>query len=301
MVKPHCGPGDKQGQSHFLRASAVLSGEMQQAIVIMFIAMSMIPAGDSAGKLLSANLGVAPVFVAWSRFVIGALLVLPFVKPGVFRLLLDWRICLRAGVLAVGITSIQFALQTAEIATVFAAFFVGPIFSYVLASLFLREPITLLRSVLIIAGFGGVLMVVRPGYGGEPGVIWAVVAGLCYGVFLTMSRWLSGVGTPVALTFTQLFLSALFLLPFGLATLPPATVPIAGLTLASAFFSMMANLLLLYAYRIAPATRLAPLVYFQLIAAVALGWTIFGDLPDLYTWAGLAVILSTGIASTRLR
>ena len=75
----------------------------------------------------------------------------------------------------------------------------------------------------------------------------------------------------------------------------------AALTLASAFCSMAGNLLLLYAYRIANATRLAPLVYFQLIAAVVLGWMIFGNLPDAFTWAGLAVIIGAGLASARLR
>jgi len=274
---------------------------MQRAALIMFVAMSLIPAGDSAGKLLSSSLGVAPIFVAWSRFVLGALMILPFISPSAFGLLRDWRVWLRALVLACGISSIQMALQTADLATVFAAFFIGPIFSYILAVIFLREPVTPVRSVLIVTGFAGVLLVVRPGMGGEAGVIWAAIAGLCYGTFLTMSRWLSGIGTPIALTFTQLLLSALILLPFGLMNLPEATAPIATLTLASAFCSMMGNLLLLYAYRIANATRLAPLVYFQLIAAVGFGWSIFGDLPDAYTWAGLAVILASGIASTRLR
>ena len=274
---------------------------MQRAILIMFVAMSMIPAGDSAGKLLSGTYGVAPVFVAWSRFALGALLVLPFINPNAFGLLLDWRVWLRAAVLSCGITSIQTALQTAEIATVFAAFFVGPMFSYLLAIIFLREPVTPLRSLLIVLGFLGVLLVVRPGVGGEPGVLWAMAAGLFYGAFLTMSRWLSGIGTPIALTFTQLILSAFFLLPFGITYVPEITLPIAGLTLVSALGSMLGNLLLLYAYRITPATRLAPLVYFQLIAAVILGWAIFNDLPDAYTWAGLAVIIGAGLTSAKLR
>lgn len=274
---------------------------MQRAVLIMFVAMSLIPAGDSAGKLLSGTFGVAPVFVAWSRFAVGAVLIAPFVQPSAFRLLGNWRIWLRAMVLSGGITSIQTALQTAEIATVFAAFFVAPLISYILATVFLREPVTILRSLLIALGFCGVLLVVRPGMGGEPGVIWAVVAGTLYGIFLTMSRWLADAGTPIAMTFTQLLLSAFFLLPLGLAHLPTFTPTTAALTVASALGSMLGNLMLLYAYRIAPATKLAPLVYFQLIAAVILGWAIFNDLPDAYTWAGLAIIISAGLFSARLR
>ncbi|MEP5732175.1 MAG: DMT family transporter [Sulfitobacter sp.] len=274
---------------------------MHRAVLIMFVAMSLIPAGDSAGKWMSNEMGVAPVFVAWSRFALGTVLVLPFLTHDTLKLFRDWRVWLRAAALAGGITCVQIALQTADVATVFAAFFIGPMFSYVLAATFLREPVTLLRSILILIGFGGVLLVVRPGMGGDAGVLWAMTAGLFYGAFLTMSRWLTGVGTPIALTFSQLTISALLLLPFGLTQLPPFSAPIAALTFTSAFFSMLGNLLLLYAYRISAATKLAPLVYFQLIAAVILGWTIFGALPDAYTWAGLAVIITTGLASTRLR
>lgn len=92
----------------------------------------------------------------------------------------------------------------------------------------------------------------------------------------------------------------LLLLPLGITRLPTLSPEVSALTLASALFSMLGNLLLLYAYRIAAATRLAPLVYFQLIAAVLLGWTIFGDLPDLFTLAGLALIIGAGLASARL-
>ena len=277
---------------------------MQRAIPIMFIAMSLIPAGDSAGKILTGSLGVAPVFVAWSRFALGALMVLPFLPRGTWALMRDKRLWLRAATLAAGITCIQTALQTEDIANVFAAFFIGPMFSYLLAALFLRERITLLRSALILLGFLGVLLVVRPGMGGSSGgagLLFAVAAGLFYGVFLTMSRWLSDLAPPLALTFTQLAMSALMLLPLGLLNLPPATLPVAGLAGASALFSMLGNLLLLFAYRRAPATRLAPLVYFQLIAAVLLGLFLFNTLPDALTWAGLAVIIAAGITSARLR
>ncbi len=274
---------------------------MQRAVFIMFVAMSLIPLGDSAGKLLTSQHGAAPVFVAWSRFVIGALALAPFLPRGSLSILRDWRIWLRAATLAAGITSIQTALQTEAVATVFAAFFVGPLFSYALAAIFLREPVSYLRTALVFLGFLGVLIVVRPGAGMTIGTGWAVVAGLCYGAFLTQSRWLSHLAPPLPLTFSQMAISAVLLAPVGLIWLPAPTAAVAGLTLTSGLSSMLGNLLLLFAYRLSPATRLAPLIYFQLVAAVALGWSIFGNLPDAWTWVGLVVILGAGIASTRLR
>jgi len=129
---------------------------MQRAVLIMFLAMSLIPTGDSAGKLLSGTYDTAPIFVAWSRFVVGAALILPFIPRSAWLLLRNWRIWLRAGTLAAGISCIQVALQLEEIATVFSAFFIGPLISYVLAVVFLREPVTLLRSALVLMGFLGV-------------------------------------------------------------------------------------------------------------------------------------------------
>ncbi len=274
---------------------------MQRAVLIMFVAMSLIPSGDTAGKLMTSTMGVVPVFVAWSRFALGALLVFPFLPKNSMMLLRNWRVWVRATLLAGGITSIQMALQTTDIATVFAAFFVGPMFSYVLATVFLREPVTVMRSLLVVLGFAGVLLVVRPGMGGDLGVLWAVLAGLFYGGFLTMSRWLGQIAPPMALIFTQLLIAGIITLPFGILHLPAMTAPIAALTLISAACSMLGNLLLLYAYRLAPATKLAPLVYFQLIAATLLGWSVFGNLPDSFTWAGLVLIIGAGLVSARIR
>ncbi|NSY39116.1 DMT family transporter [Leisingera sp. ANG59] len=274
---------------------------MLQALILMFAAMSMIPAGDLCGKLLTGAGLATPAFVAWSRFAIGTALILPFVPRRAFSLLGDWRLWLRAGLLTGGIFSIQLALQSEPLANVFAAFFIGPVVSYVLSVLLLREQATALRSLLMALGFVGVLMVVRPEFGGSVNLLWAVLAGCFCGGFLTSSRWLAHVGTPLELSLTQLLLSALLMLPLGLASLPEFTPSTAALTVGSAAFSMTGNLLLLFAYDRVQAVKLAPMVYFQLVAAVGLGWAVFSQLPDAWTWGGLAVVLSAGLASALLR
>lgn len=273
---------------------------MWQALIIMFIAMSMIPAGDTAGKLLTSEHGATPLFVAWSRFAIGTFVMLPIVQAGILRLLSDWRIWLRALLLTGGITFIQTALSTIPLADAFAAFFIGPIFSYVLSVAVLGERVTTLRSVLILLGFAGVLVVVRPGFSMQPGMVYAILGGLCYGAYLTSSRWMADIADPRSLLFTQLALSSIILTPFCWNTTPPLTIELAGLTMASALFSMGGNFLLLIAYARAPASSLAPYVYFQLLAAVALGWVVFGDLPDGVTILGLCLIVGAGIASAAL-
>lgn len=274
-----------------------MRNDILRALPLMLLAMTLIPAGDSAGKLLGMA-GVSPIFIAFSRFALGAAILLPFVlhlTP--MRLFADWRIWLRSLLVVGGIVSILTALQTEPIANVFGAFFVGPILATILSVWLLRETISWARAALLLIGFCGVLLVVRPGFGMTPGLGFAVLAGVFYGGFLTASRWLSAVARPRALLISQLVIGALVLAPFGLPMMPVITPQVAALTLASALGSMLGNLCLILALRMAPASRMAPFVYTQLIAATALGWAVFGTLPDALTLAGLAILLISGFAT----
>jgi drug/metabolite transporter (DMT)-like permease len=272
-----------------------------RALPLMLLAMALIPSGDAAGKLLS-EAGVAPVFTAWSRFALGAALLAPFVlhlTPP--RLFLDWRVWLRGGLIVGGIVSILTALRTEPIANVFGAFFVGPMVAYLLSVWLLREAFSAARVALLVVGFAGVVLVVKPGFGMTPGLGFAVLAGLFYGAYLTASRWLAELARPRAMLISQLVVGALVLAPLGLPAMPEITGRVAALTLASALGSMLGNLCLILALRMAPATRLAPFVYTQLIAATVLGWAVFGVWPDALTLAGLAILLVSGLATLGLR
>ena len=274
---------------------------MWKIFALMLVAMSMIPAGDTAGKLMMQNHGASPTFVAWSRFALGAFMVLPRLRPTTVRALGHWAIWLRAALMSCGIFCIQTALQTAPIADVFAAFFIGPIVSYVLSVFLLKEPASRSRNLLMVVGFLGVILVVRPSPNMSVGLLYAVIAGMSYGFFLSTSRWLSSTVRATDMLVTQLSLGAVILTPFGLQHLPStATFEFSALTLASAGFSMGGNLLLLLAYRRAEAAQLAPLVYLQLLGATALGWAVFGTLPQMLTWIGLALILGAGVLSALL-
>jgi len=274
----------------------------------MLLAFSFIPLGDTAGKLLTEGQGLSPGLVAWSRFALGALIMLPFLRGrgAALALLADWRVWLRAGLLAGTVFSMMTALSQAPMATVFGIFFLGPILSYGLGAWLLREAIGPLRSALLLAGFGGVLLVVQPGGDLPPGAGPALLAGLTYGSFLTASRWLQDRGSPGGMLFAQLLIGSLLLAPLGLPGLAELggaePRPLVGsLLLASALASMAGNLCLIAAYRRAPASRLAPFVYFKLIAATALGLIVFGDLPGLVTLAGLALVIGSGLATLWLR
>lgn len=277
-------------------------GVPPSAFGLIVTAMMLVALGDTAGKLLTQELGVAPGFGAWSRFALGAAMMLPLLRGAGLdmRLMLDWRIWLRGGIMATGILCVLTALKTEGMATVFGAFFVGPLLSYALGALLLKEPITRAQTLALFAGFAGVLIVVRPGFGMTAGTGFGLLAGLLYGCFLTTSRWLRDRARPRAMLMAQLLVGSALLAPVGLTALPTPTPAIAALTLGSATGSMLGNLCLIFAYRRAPASRLAPFIYTQLVMATALGFFVFGDWPDALTLIGLAVLIGAGLVSFTL-
>lgn len=266
---------------------------------LVFIAVSFVVLGDTAGKLLTAG-GVEPIFVAWTRFAIAAALMLPFsgLRRGDAAVFLDWRVIGRAIVLAIGISCILTALKTEPMANVFGAFFIGPIVSFVLAVLLLGERATRARAVLLVLGFGGVLLVVKPGFGFSSGLGWALMAGVAYGVYLATTRVVAPLYRPRVLLLSQLVIGAIVLCPFGWTTSwPEPKIDIAALVTLSAVGSAIGNYLLVVANRGADAALIAPLVYTQLIAATVAGFFVFGDWPDQSVMIGLLVILTSGLGT----
>lgn len=274
---------------------------MMKAILIMLVAMSFIPAGDAASKIMTTQLDVPPVYVVWTRFAIGGLILLPFTWRAGLGVWRDWRVWFRSAIIALGISCITKALSLAPLADVFGAFFIAPVISFVLSVWLLKERARIVQGALVALGFIGVLLIVRPGFEASAGLGWALIAGCCYGAFLTLSRWLAGQVALGGMMLTQMVGPVILTTPFVIGNFPQMTSEIALLTLFSAAGSMIGNVLMLFAYRMQEASKLAPFVYFQLISAVALGWAVFGDLPDFVTVLGMALIIATGIAVAALQ
>ena len=260
--------------------------------------MALIPLGDTAGKLMMEQ-GVSSLFVTWSRVFIGALCLLPFSGLRLFELKLffNWRLILRALLFIGAISSILKGIETESIANVFGAFFIGPILSYFLAALLLKEKITKLRSILLLIGFAGALMVIKPGFGMTQGIAYAVLAGCFYGCMLVANRWLAGIFRPRLILISSLIIGTMVLTPFSLDSIPELNTHLSLLVLLSALASAIGNLLIIEANRRLPASVIAPFVYTQLLAATFLGYLVFNDFPDNISFLGLLILLVSGFAS----
>lgn len=269
-----------------------------QLIAIVLLGVSLIPLGDTAGKLMLQQ-GVTPVFVTWSRFFIGAIIVLPFCRISYQQLpaLFNPRLLIRGALFLGAISAIMLSIKTEPLANVFGAFFVGPMVSYFLAALLLKEPLNWVRSILLIVGFGGSLLVIKPSFGMSTGMLFAALAGCFYGGMLVANRWLTGVYAPRFILLSGLVLGAIVQLPLVVNEIPTFNTSLCLLVLLSAAASALGNLLILEGNRRLPASVFAPLVYTQLIAATLYGYLVFDSIPDAISLLGLLILLVSGFAA----
>lgn len=271
-------------------------------VALMLLSTALIPLGDAAAKGMT-GMGVSPAFAAWSRFGLGAILLAPVL--GLTRRdlaqLLDYRLYLRAIGVVGGISFIILAQKTEPLADAFGAFFIGPIVAFGLARLWLGERASAGRVLLLLIGFAGVMLVVKPGFGMRIGLVYALLSGCFNGYFLVANRWLAGAFRPQLMLFSQLLFGAIILAPIGAPAMPELSVPIVWLMVASALASGAANWLLVYVSGHLTAQIIAPLVYTQLIGAVVYGLVFFGDWPDVWALIGLIVILASGLGALALR
>ena len=268
------------------------------AIGLMVLSMTLIVGGDAAAKLLSGA-DFSPYFVAWTRFALAALILVPFsgLSRSELPLLLDKRVLLRGLLIAVAICSILTALKTEPLANVFGGFFIGPVVSYFLSALVLKETITWQRTALLALSFVGVLLVVKPGFGMTPGMGFAILAGSLHGSFLVVTRSLAQDYRAKFLLASQLIIGTVVLSPFSLLETPEMDMNIVGLIFISALGSAFGNLLLVVVNQKTPASVVAPLVYSQLLSAMVIGYLVFAEWPDGLSFLGLGIIMISGVFS----
>lgn len=169
------------------------------------------------------------------------------------------------------------------------------------AALWLNQPVGWRRLTAIFVGFIGVLLIIRPGTAGFDR--WAVlgVISVAFVVLRDLStrRMSSGLtSVTVALSAAaSVTLAALFVLPFTGWRTPSGEewALIAG----AAVFLIMGYIVIVMATRTGDIGYVAPFRYTSLVFAVALGWAVFGQFPDMLTLVGGGVVIATGLYSFR--
>ncbi|MCA3573290.1 MAG: DMT family transporter, partial [Aestuariivirga sp.] len=225
------------------------------------------------------------------------------------------RVLLRGVILAIAYLSFVLAIAAMPIANAVAIYFTMPFFVAGLAGPLLGERVRLHRWLAIIAGFVGVMIMVRPGVGVfEPAALLALLSALGYAVGQMLGRPLSQKVTPILIATWQNFVYAAMAIGLGIlfnvvdfGTFEhPSLVFLsrpwvwpgpfdAFLLLGHGVLAACAMILFINAYRLAETNFVAPFEYSAMIWAVVFGLVLFNDFPDNYTWIGATIVIVAGI------
>lgn len=198
----------------------------------------------------------------------------------------------------VGTLSFVLGITTVSLGLVTALFQATPLFVNLGAILFLGATVGWRRWLAIVAGFVGVLVILRPGFDGfEPGALYGLGAAIGLAVRDLATRQLPR-DIPTVVTSAWGFLSVV---PAGLALLIAFQTPVMPNALSSAqilaatALGMTGYFLLVRAMQTGEIAVVTPFRYTRLIFALILAALFFGERPDAQTLIGAAMIISAGV------
>jgi drug/metabolite transporter (DMT)-like permease len=279
-------------------------GDRPRAIALMILAITFFSALDTSAKYLGANYGMPVTQVAWSRFIgqfVALVLLVPLFGslslPELFRTG-HLKLQLVRSVLMASTTVLNFlALQYLRLDQTITIVFLAPLVVALLAGPILGEWVGWRRLIAIAIGFSGIVVAMNPGVGElSPGVLYSLAGMLAYALFMLLTRYMAAFDPPMVTLFYSMFVGTFLGAPLAyFAWVTPPDLQ-AWIMLASlGFFGGLGHWLFLHAYRLAPASAVAPFLYFQLISMISFGYLVFDQLPDVQTLAGAAIVVASGI------
>lgn len=277
-----------------------------RAVLLLAGAQSLFALLDATGKTLAHDMGIPLISLA--RHAGQALLMLLVLAPRMGGRLVataHWRLQLWRGLAMSGFTLFFFtALMRLPQAEATAINFVAPFVLMLLAGRLLDERVSRAMWLGAAVGFLGMLVLVRPGSAlDRVGVLFAMLTIVCNVSFQLLTRKLA----PLDNSFTTMFISSLASVVVSAALLPlqslwggwPSGIDLRqGLLLvAMGALGALSQWCFIRAYVWSSASYIAPLLFMQLVWSTSTGWLFFGQLPDAWSLAGIAVILASGVAT----
>jgi drug/metabolite transporter (DMT)-like permease len=254
---------------------------------------------DGSAKWLVGSMPV--IMVVWLRFVIhavvGGAVLFPLRGISLIRTRhLRWHM-LRA-LMFMAMTGINFwALQYLQLTVTASIFFSVPIMIALASAALLGEKLDTGRWLAIVAGFAGVLVIIRP-WGAEfhPAMLASVVNAILYAGFMMMTRRLAAYDSPETIQYLPAVGAAIGLAPFALAAWQsPSGWLEWTVACLLGVLGGFGHYLLALAHRYAPSSVIAPFLYQQVIYMALFGYLVFGDVPSPGLWLGAAIVIGSGL------
>ena len=271
---------------------------MTRSLLLMTLGIALLTANDAASKFLVQTHPVGQVIGL--RQAATLLVLIPYVmyfsRWSALRVV-NWSGQIVRGMLfLIGSVFIVWSLGELPLATAITMLFASPIFMVVLSAPLLGERIGRHRWIAVLGGFAGVLIIMRPG--GEAfqwALLLPVLGALVNALRDVLTRKLSRTETSIAI----LFWSNIILMVGGLASAPFGWAPVSASAalwfLAAGIFNGTAHFCIIEALRTGEASMIAPIRYTALLWAAAIGFVVWGELPDFWLLMGAAVIVGSSL------
>ena len=239
------------------------------------------------------------LLIFYRATIVGALMMLAFLVVPAWRRKLrfsrPWLHIIRGGCIGFATHLGFYTLATVPLAAATVLMFTAPIFATLLGMFFHGEKIGPRRIAAIVCGFGGALIILRPGSGSlELGMLTGIGSSVLFAAALTMSRNLANADGPLSTYFSSVIAMALVSVPLAL---PVWDVPKEQVTwiaiLALIITGATRGVADIQAYRLAEASVLAPISYLRLVIVGIAAYFLFAEVPDLATWIGATVIVGS--------
>ena len=272
-----------------------------KGIGLMCVALALFSILDTTAKYMATVAQVPLTQVVWVRFLSQFLLIVLIAGAvAIPRLLTTRRLAhqMARSSLMLCSTVLNFmALRHLRLDQTQTVYFLAPFVVALLAGPFLGEWVGWRRMLAIVFGFTGILVVVRPGYVAfDPALIFAFGSMLCYSGFMLLTRYLSAYDAPEVTLFYSLIAGTCVTAPFAMADwVWPTELRIWLLMISMGAWGGLGHYIFILAYRLAPASTLAPFIYLGLITHTAGGYLVFGQVPDEWTIAGALIVVSSGV------
>jgi drug/metabolite transporter (DMT)-like permease len=270
-----------------------------RGILLMCAGVSSFPFMNAGVKLLADDYPASQI--TWARFTGHLLIMLVVFLPKYRWTLLRTRHPLiqigRSVAMLLSNLLFVMAIGRVPLATASAIGFTSPLIVTALSVPLLHESVGWRRWSAVVVGFAGALMVIRPGTGfRDPAVLLILLSSLIYALYQIGTR---SVGrhdnAATGIIFAALLGSLGMTLVMPFVFVMPRTLFDGLLFCSLGLLGGFGHYLIIRAFQLGPAAVIAPLGYIELIGSVVLGYLLFVNFPDLWTWLGSGVIIASGI------
>ena len=235
------------------------------------------------------------VYVAgFFRFFLGLVIILPYIikkKDAVLKTPHLKKHFLRAIPSLPAMLLYFSALVLLPIEKLTAISFVVPLMVTILAVFFLGEKIYIYRTLALILGFSGMLIIIRPGFVDiSIGVYMVLFSALLWSINIIITKKISKDDSAITiLAYQSIFMSILsfFIVLFFWET--PSLKSFIYLVL-SAICGTVLHLTLNHAFKLVDVSMTQPYSFLNLVFASIIGYFVFDEIPDAYTWIGASII-----------